>query len=62
MRPTPQPAPREPRASRVNAGLRPLSFAGWPSGMDNIHADHEIGADTLRRAVNADVLDSGKIR
>lgn len=40
---------------------RSLSFAGWPSGMDNIHTDHEIGADTLRRAVNADVLDSGKI-
>ncbi len=30
--------------------------------MDNIHADHELDAKTLRRAVNADVLDSGKIR
>ena len=46
----------------MNAGLRPLAFAGWPSGMDNIHADHELDAKTLRRAVNADVLDSGKIR
>lgn len=44
--------------------MRPasVSFNGWPAGMDNIHGDHEIGADTLRRAVNADVLDSGKIR
>ena len=42
--------------------VRSLPFAGWPAGMDNVHADHEIGADTLRRAVNADVLDSGKIR
>lgn len=23
---------------------RSLSFAGWPSGMDNIHADHELDA------------------
>jgi hypothetical protein len=29
--------------------------------MDNIHADHELDAKTLRRAVNADVLDSGKL-
>ncbi len=40
----------------------PMSFSGWPSGMDNVHADHELDAKTLRRAVNADVLDSGKIR
>lgn len=39
-----------------------VAFAAWPSGMDNIHADHELDAKTLRRAVNADVLDSGKIR
>lgn len=30
--------------------------------MDNLHTDNEIGADTLRRAVNVDVLDSGKVR
>ena len=43
-------------------GPRSLPFGGWPSGMDNIHADYELDAKTLRRAVNADVLDSGKIR
>lgn len=41
--------------------LKPVSVEGWPSGMDNIHADHELDAKTLRRAVNADVLDSGKL-
>ena len=39
-----------------------VSRENWPSGMDNIHADHDLDAKTLRRAVNADVLDSGKIR
>ncbi len=38
------------------------SFSGWPGGMDNLHTDNELGADTLRRAVNVDVLDSGKVR
>lgn len=42
--------------------MEPVVISGWPSGMDNIHADHELDAKTLRRAVNADVLDSGKIR
>ena len=42
--------------------MDPVVIRGWPSGMDNIHADHELDAKTLRRAVNADVLDSGKIR
>lgn len=39
-----------------------VQLAGWPKGMDNIHADHEIPADTLRRAINFDVFDSGKLR
>ena len=39
-----------------------VSRENWTSWMDNIHADHELDAKTLRRAVNADVLDSGKIR
>lgn len=42
--------------------MEPVVISGWPSGMDNIHADHDLDAKTLRRAVNADVLDSGKIR
>lgn len=39
-----------------------VSFSGFPKGMDNIHADYEIPADTLRRAINVDVLDTGKLR
>ncbi len=39
-----------------------ITLTGWPKGMDNIHADTELGKDTLRRAVNADILDSGKLR
>jgi hypothetical protein len=35
---------------------------GWKNGMDNVHEDHELGDDTLRRAVNVDILDSGKVR
>jgi hypothetical protein len=41
--------------------MEPVVISGWPAGMDNIHADHELDAKTLRRAVNADVLDSGKL-
>ncbi len=41
--------------------VQSVSRDGWPSGMDNIHADHELDAKRLRRAVNADVLDSGKL-
>lgn len=26
--------------------LKQISFSGWPPGMDNIHADHEIDAKT----------------
>lgn len=37
-------------------------FSGWTAGMDNIHQPHEIPAGALRRAVNVDVLDSGKLR
>lgn len=39
-----------------------LSIKGWPKGMDNIHQPNELGGDTLSRAVNVDVLDSGKLR
>ncbi len=42
--------------------MNQVKYDGWPPGMDNIHADHELDAKTLRRAVNADVLDSRKIR
>lgn len=35
---------------------------GWPKGVDNVHQDYELSADSLRRAVNVDVLDSGKLR
>lgn len=38
------------------------SLNGWPNGMDNVHADNEIGSETLRRAVNLDITDSGKLR
>lgn len=31
-------------------------------GMDNIHQDIELPHDVLRRAVNADVMDSGRLR
>lgn len=41
--------------------MEPVVISGWPSGMDNIHADHELDAKTLRLAVNADVLDSVEI-
>lgn len=30
--------------------------------MDNIHVDEELPADTLRRAVNVDITDAGKVR
>ena len=36
-------------------------FSGWPRGMDNIHSDTEIAADSLRRAVNVDVHDGGNL-
>lgn len=35
---------------------------GWPKGVDNVHTDQELPTDTLRRGVNVDVLDSGKVR
>jgi hypothetical protein len=37
-------------------------LSGWPKGMDNVHSDNEIPPDALRRAVNLDILDSGKLR
>jgi len=40
----------------------PVKFRGWPKGVDNVHQDYEVPADSLRRAVNVDILDSGKIR
>lgn len=40
----------------------PVKFRGWARGVDNVHQDYEIPADSLRRAVNVDVLDSGKLR
>ena len=40
----------------------PYFLSGWPKGVDNIHADHELSPDTLRRGVNIDVMDSGAVR
>jgi hypothetical protein len=37
-------------------------FSGWKYGMDNIHQPHDLPDGTLRRAVNVDVSDSGKLR
>ncbi len=31
-------------------------------GMDNIHQDYELPHDVLRRAVNTDIMDSGRLR
>lgn len=39
-----------------------MRLSGFPKGMDNVHSDTEIPLDALRRAVNVDILDSGKIR
>lgn len=39
-----------------------MKLNGWPKGMDNIHQDNEIPVDALRRAVNMDITDSGKLR
>lgn len=38
-----------------------VKFGGF-KGMDNIHADIELPHDVLRRAVNTDILDSGRLR
>jgi len=38
-----------------------VNFSGF-KGMDNIHADTELSNDVARRIVNADVLDSGRLR
>jgi hypothetical protein len=35
---------------------------GWPKGMDNIQPDFALKSDTLRQAVNVDVLNSGALR
>lgn len=39
-----------------------VSRQGWPKGVDNVHEAYELPDDTLRRGVNVDVLDSGKLR
>lgn len=39
----------------------PVKFGNF-AGMDNVHADNELPHGTLRRAINTDVLDSGKLR
>lgn len=39
-----------------------MRLSGFPKGMDNVHSDTEIPMDALRRAVNVDILDSGKVR
>lgn len=39
-----------------------IRLAGWPKGVDNIHADFELPQDALRDAVNVDIFDSGKLR
>lgn len=39
-----------------------FKYNGFKDGMDNIQLDHALGKDTLRNAVNVDVLDTGKIR
>lgn len=38
-----------------------VKFGGF-KGMDNIHEDIELPHDVLRRAINTDVLDSGRLR
>jgi hypothetical protein len=48
-------------ATRRTGDVMP-TINGWVKGMDNIHADNEISLDTLRRAINVDIMDSGKIR
>lgn len=39
-----------------------IDVRGWPKGVDNIHADYEIPEGALRRGINVDVLDSGRLR
>lgn len=39
-----------------------VKYAGFPKGMNNIAADFELPQGTARNIVNADVLDSGKLR
>lgn len=39
-----------------------VSRQGWPKGVDNVHTDYELPDDMLRRGVNVDVFDSGKLR
>ena len=41
-------ATTEAAAMTANA----LSFSGWPPGMDNIHADHDLDAKTLINCAN----------
>lgn len=42
--------------------MNTIKFSGWQKGVDNVHQDYEVPADSLRRGVNVDVLDSGKLR
>ena len=39
----------------------PVKFGSF-KGMDNIHQPYELPRDTLRRAVNVDITDAGKVR
>lgn len=41
--------------------MEPVIYSGL-KGMDNIHGDIELPHDILRRLVNADVLDSGRLK
>ena len=34
---------------------------GWIQGLDDIHRSDELGTDALRRAINIDISDSGKV-
>lgn len=41
---------------------RTVKYAGFPKGMNNIAAEFELPEGAARNIVNADVLDSGKVR
>ena len=42
--------------------MKPIIYSGWPKGMDNRRANHDVPLDTLRDGLNVDVLTSGKVR
>lgn len=39
-----------------------ISFRGFPRGVDNLHANFDLGSGVLRNGVNVDVLTSGRVR